>query len=761
MKLEILGVDKTSLLQGGTLSITRISKERRTCSASLFSAASSYLPGTGQDLKVYDDSDNLIFGGCIRTCRTDRYDSGNSDKTNVSSSLFSDGYNHIAGRRAAVTSFTTSYAGNIVESLRAVTLNSSTFNEGIGAGTIDDGAYYAVFAKETASVKDLFDELADASGFKWYIDDSKDLQFTQESSTPDAAHELMSTGTFKDFHDFMVKNKLDDYRNRQVVVGDRDADTGAVVTWTAQSTAQIAIQQAIEGGSSYSSGVYENVIRDTNIKTTLDAQTVAENALKQYGYPGEISFKSWSTDWQPSTKLKVKLPKYGIDSDIYYLIEEVTLAKINNNQLESTITAKRRDPASFGSQRTPDDIDFMKNIIKVGKGLYDLRAKLGNAAYDDLIEAARLGTTVIDGGYLLTSLLQAKSILAEKLLIGNFDNLVENYGFENGTSGWYGIGATVFGTGAVATAHSGNYSLAITSTGILARVSQTNPIEVVPGEKYYISEWYRSTGAKGQATGPVVHYYDKDDVYVSSASGDNLDPTVTYTKVEKVVTIPASIKYMRIICQVLATSTAGGWYFDDIHVRKAVSGSLTVDGKIESVDGKTYFDLDKSEIVQTSAASTHVIQVTMNTSQGLAIYRDAAKTFGITTDGYVYSNRMYDPDDLYSYAQIGAVAGESGRSALALYQSTSTGTTPRLRARLKSYGTTVFTIECAVKTSGIDAAGTSAASMSHGDASLNLSDSSQLGSAYLNVEGTSTGHTIGVDGTGPYWTKNGSKTYFS
>lgn len=381
MKLEILGVDKSSILAAGTLSVTRVSKERRTCTLNLFSPASSFLPAVGQDIKIYDDSDALIFGGCIKQIGLTSYESGNSDATPLLSSIYSDGYNQLAERRAAIAAYTNSYAGAIVESLRTVTMNSSTYNENIAAGTIENGAYLTAFTKQMSSVKALIDELAAASGFVWYIDDAKALNFMAESSTPNAAHDLLSTGTFYDFHDFQVTKTLDNYRNVQYVIGDKDSSTGLTVSAVAMSTAQIGIQQAIEGGSCYSSGVYANVIQDTNIKTAADALIVANNALKQYGLPEKISFSSYATDWEPCTKLRIKLPKYGISTDTYYLIEEVTLEKINANELVSNIVASKRDGSNFSSQKTPDDIDFINDLTGTADDVFEINSRMGNTIY--------------------------------------------------------------------------------------------------------------------------------------------------------------------------------------------------------------------------------------------------------------------------------------------------------------------------------------------------------------------------------------------
>jgi len=396
VKIEILGVDKTSILEAGSLNITRISKERRSCSFNLFSAASSWLPSAGQDLKIYDDSDNLIFGGVIRRVGIEPFDSGNSADTKVLSSIYSDGYKMLTDKRVVYVDGTDMYAKDMVEILL-----TEIADEKITAGTIDNGAFFDSYSKTLAPASDQIDDLAKASGFKWYIDDTKQLHFVQESSTPDAAHSLMSTGSFYDYHNFRVNKTLEDYRNTQYVLGDRSSSDGFTQEGFAESTAQIAIRQAIEGGSCYSSGIYESVISDTNIKNEADAESVALNALKQYGLPDGISFNSFQTDWQPSTKLQVKLPKYGIDDITYYLIEEVTLRKTTANELVAEIVATKRDPDDFSSQKSDDDIDFISRIGK-GEAFYEesvnsLKQGITYQGVKISAEEGFISTTIIDG----------------------------------------------------------------------------------------------------------------------------------------------------------------------------------------------------------------------------------------------------------------------------------------------------------------------------------------------------------------------------
>jgi hypothetical protein len=176
----------------------------------------------------------------------------------------------------------------------------------------------------------------------------------------------LSTGTFKDFFDVEVENSLDEYRNKQIVVGGLD-EYGITIQAAVYSTGQIAERLSVEGGSCYTSGIYGNVITDPNIQSLEDAEDVANNALKQFGRTGRITFKSYQTDWEPITKLRVKLPKYGISTDKYYLIESVTLEKTYADDIVATVFGTERNEDDFSSQKTYDDIAFMAELVAVAK----------------------------------------------------------------------------------------------------------------------------------------------------------------------------------------------------------------------------------------------------------------------------------------------------------------------------------------------------------------------------------------------------------
>ena len=368
MIINILGDTKTAYYEGGTVDLNRSSKANNTCGVTFVTQASTYLPQVGQDIKVYDNDSNLYFGGIISKVAHSEFTGGNSNDALIRSSLYSDGYNSIPERRTITASFSTSYAGDIVKYILNNVLNDATYSENLSTGgNIENGAYYTQYNKGITSVKEILDQLADASGFTWYIDNNKALNFEAETTTPAASHDLMSTGTFKDFYDMQIANSLANYRNKQYVIGDVGED-GIAVVGMAQESSNFSARQTIEGGSTWSSGVYGNVIQDSNVKTTADAVTLATNELKQNNRTGELSFASYSLDWDPLTKLKVKLPKYGIDEDTYYLITNVNIQSQTQNREIAVIDAIEKNDSDFGSQVGLDNLKFMTELVQAAKG---------------------------------------------------------------------------------------------------------------------------------------------------------------------------------------------------------------------------------------------------------------------------------------------------------------------------------------------------------------------------------------------------------
>jgi hypothetical protein len=363
MTIEILGVDKTSLLIAGTLQINRRADHRNDCSFSLKTTAATYLPQVGQDVKVMEGS-TVLFGGIIKNIVKRRLGIGTGDDTLLDVEISSDGYYGIPARRTpGQWSYNNKTCGYIVDDV----VTRLLADEGVTAGTIEDGATLIEYDSSGFQAKDILDDMAAASGYKWYIDDDKALHFVAEDTIVDAPHDIVEGGTFTDFRDVVVEDTLDNYRNKQFVVGGI-GDDGHTIMITDEDTTEIAAQQAIEGGASYSTGVYGNVIEDGNLETVEDAEIVAAEALKLYGaIPQTISFESRATDWDAGTRLKVNLQTFGISTDKYYLIEECVLEDEDGKNLKCTVKASARRSDGFSTKRTQKGIDYFSSLVKAAK----------------------------------------------------------------------------------------------------------------------------------------------------------------------------------------------------------------------------------------------------------------------------------------------------------------------------------------------------------------------------------------------------------
>lgn len=366
LSIWIKGVDKTSLLKAGSLTINRGADNRNDCSLSLITTAAamgstdgSYI---GQDLQIKDGS-AVLFGGVIKMLNMRKLEPGTGSSRNIQIDISSNGYSDIAARRTTTDSYSAQFAGAIVADLLLRILNATGASENITSGRIVSGAFMLTYSAVCKSLKEIFDELAEASGYKWYIDDNRALHFCDEDTVVDAAHDLIEGGGFTDYQIDGVELSLDSYRNKQFVKYANDT------VLTVSNDTEIASRQSAEGAG-YSSGVYGDVIDDSNIFSELDATNAAQNALKRYGsMPYELRFTSCTTDWAAGTKLTVNLPTFGINQDTAYLIESVSLRDSDGLNMVASVAASRRSESNFSTQRSEGYKEyFAKLSTKTGGG---------------------------------------------------------------------------------------------------------------------------------------------------------------------------------------------------------------------------------------------------------------------------------------------------------------------------------------------------------------------------------------------------------
>ena len=298
----------------------------------------------------------MLFGGVIKTLNFKKLEPGTGEDVKISIDISSNGYSDIAARRTTTDSYSAIFAGGIVADLLLRVLNAEGASENITSGTIVSGAYMQTYSAVCKSLKEIFDDLAGASGYKWYIDDNRALHFCDEDTVEDAAHSIIEGGSFADYQLDGVELSLDNYRNKQFVKAAND------IVVTVSNETEIAARQSAEG-SEYSSGVYGDVIDDSNIFSEFDATNAAQNALKRYGaVPYELRFTSYTTDWVAGTRLTVNLPTFGINADTSYLIESVSLRDSDGLNMMATVLATRRNESNFSTQRSENYKDYFAKL---------------------------------------------------------------------------------------------------------------------------------------------------------------------------------------------------------------------------------------------------------------------------------------------------------------------------------------------------------------------------------------------------------------
>ncbi len=371
--LKIATVDKTSLLLADSLSVTRRAGHKNDCSFSVVTT-SAYLPDVGQDVQVLDGA-TVIFGGVIQSIQHEKLEVGYGAGKKIQLNIASDGYGSIPSRRTITNPYDQRSAGYIVTDIVTNVLDT----EGITAGTISTGANPVGESGEYDAVckscGEILNDMAAASGYMWYIDDTKALHFVADNAEVAAAHDIVEGGAFTDYDIELYEKTLDGYANKVFVRG-AIGDDGYVIQTYEEDTVEQAARAAIEGGT----GVYGTVINDTNIDLLADATTAATNALKKYGIiPRTLTIKSWTLDWAAGTKLKVNLPTYGINTDTYYLINEVTLQDNGNQNLHCTLQCSVRKSDDFTTQGNQTGMEYLEKLVSTAKQANNTATKIASS----------------------------------------------------------------------------------------------------------------------------------------------------------------------------------------------------------------------------------------------------------------------------------------------------------------------------------------------------------------------------------------------
>lgn len=418
--------ERTNLLKSKSLRILKKPQNTESCSFMMV-IENGYLLSDGQEINVVKD-DVMLFGGVVTEAK--RKVLKDTPLAPLILKVKAEGFNSLPARRTVTAGFTDTTAGNVVELLVEIHLSQ----DGFSVGTIMDGAFIEKYPNDDIlgspiSAKRLLDDMAELSGFIWYIDLERNLHFVQEEPLIDAPHELTDESAFKDFRNVNAQETAVNYRNKQFVRGGTD-EFGNMILVSGENVDEIRARQRKEGNS----GVYGHLIEDENITRAVkkeaqegsyaeflvipnhglnsgdmivnltrdsarsnvlvhsqdslilyfpiegqsqgdeivwypEANQIFQNKLKQYGKtnPGVIEFETGSVDFTPGMKLNVDLSILGEESHGTYLIENVGILDVGKENVLVRVTATKRDETEFSTQKSEGWTEYFDDLGKKGR----------------------------------------------------------------------------------------------------------------------------------------------------------------------------------------------------------------------------------------------------------------------------------------------------------------------------------------------------------------------------------------------------------
>ncbi len=225
-------------------------------------------------------------------------------------------------------------------------------------------------------------------------------------------------------------------------------------------------------------------------------------------------------------------------------------------------------------------------------------AEVPTSALSGTIAAGQIAANAVTAGTIAAAAVSAREIAAGaitaiKLNIGNFDNLVEDGGFERSTASvtsWLlpGDAGTIDTSDQSHTRHSGKNGLFVNPILSSARVYENGlRVDCKPGDKFYLEGWVLGAFNTNLTRGVQIRWYDSAMTLLSTSNfflTSNVDTGqpdyFTWKFVSGQAVAPANAVFCRAACYTSASSTAGYAAFDDIYFKRMTATVSIEDGAI-------------------------------------------------------------------------------------------------------------------------------------------------------------------------------------
>lgn len=358
---------------------------------------------------------------------------------------------------------------------------------------------------------------------------------------------------------------------------------------------------------------------------------------------------------------------------------------------------------------------------------------------DNAINEYKIAQNAITTDKLLDEAITAEkiafgAIISEKLIITDFVNLVPNPTFRTGdNTEWEGISNTKVISNTNSEVPEGSISEYIGVLDVLTTKNEAltpsgtfNWIDVVPGDKFYISAYAASSLVVNQELKIGAKFIQSDGITTTEIIASQISQNSTWDKYGEQIIVPDGFHHMKFLIYTDGNiSPSGKWYFSNASIRHVSGATLIEDGAITT---------NKIAVGAITAESA----IIANGAIKEAHIADASIVSAKIKNGEIYEAKI--ANGAITNAKIGEAAVDTANIADAAIVTAKIGDAQITSAKIDS-----------VEASKIDAIDLSAISADLGNITAGrvvLTGSNQYIRAGQATYDSGQGFWIGTDGTG-------------
>lgn len=328
----------------------------------------------------------------------------------------------------------------------------------------------------------------------------------------------------------------------------------------------------------YHNGAWTAAVAAIDINGTLNSAQIADNAITIDKLAANaVDATKFASGIRP-VEIVASLPTTGnVEGRTVYLTTDDKLYRYTGSAWTAATAAGDIAGQIVGTQISDGAI----STPKLAAGSVTTNALAAGAVTADRIAANSITAGQIAAGAIGAQQIAAKAITVDKLLVGNFDNLID-LGFSSGSMvAWATFGQQSYYQETVNTVMKGTWIVACDARDQLLLGQPL--LKVAPGETYNLSVWFYNTDTANDA---YMGAWLKDQSGNSAppdwmAIGSSNSTKNAWTYLSANFTVPAGVYQLQPTFSVNKTAANGkSCFWGKPGLRRAASAELIVDGAV-------------------------------------------------------------------------------------------------------------------------------------------------------------------------------------